>query len=399
MAPRSPRAPGSQSALRARNQEAVLRALVAGPSTQAELGRVTGLSGATVSNIVRALTQNGAVSTEPTTSSGRRAVAVRLNELGSMVAGVDIGRRHVRVVLATAGYRLVGERVCELPLGHTADEGMAAAERTYRELLGEHQIDPSAVVGGGVGLPGPIEEETGVVLDGTILPEWVGIDVGTELSKRLGVPVILDNDANLGARAEISWGDFQGIRDLIFVKVGTGVGAGLIIGGTQHYGASGIAGEIGHSTIDYRGPTCRCGNRGCLETYSSTAVMIDALRAGRGATGTQDVVDLALEGDPATLRVLDDAGVALGRVVAGLANFVNPQVVVIGGPLAPVGDAFLEPIVRSFRKHAIPVISESTHLVMSGLGDRAEALGAASLALQSEETAPSLASLLDAKAT
>lgn len=390
--------PGSQSALRRRNRDAVLQALLGGPSTQAELGRQTGLSGATISNIVRALGQEGVVATEPTTSSGRRAVSVRLLTRHTVVTGIDVGRRHVRVVLASPGYEVLAEQTRDLPLGHSAEEGIRTAVDTYRTLLAEVGVDESAVAGAGVGIPGPIEKDTGVVLDGSILPEWVGIDIRSEFENRLAVPVLVDNDANLGARAEVTWGERQGVEDLIFVKIGTGVGAGLIIGGRQHYGAKGIAGEIGHATVDERGPTCRCGNRGCLESYASTSVMIDALRVGREVLGTADVVTRALESDTATLRVLDDAGFAVGRVIASLANFINPQVVVIGGPLAAVGAALVDPIQRGFVKHALPIVGESTPVVVSELGDSAEALGAASAVIQSPQLAATLSSLLDGKA-
>lgn len=390
--------PGSQSALRRRNREAVLRTLLSGPSTQADLGRQTGLSGATISNIVRALTHDGVVTTEPTTSSGRRAVSVRLLNRHTAVAGIDIGRRHVRVVLASPGYEVLGEQTQELPLGHSAEEGLRAAVETYHRLTKTVGVSERAVAGAGIGLPGPIEKDTGVVLDGTILPEWLGLDVRSEFENRLELPVLVDNDANLGARAEVTWGERQGVEDLIFVKIGTGVGAGLIIGGRQHYGATGIAGEIGHATVDERGPTCRCGNRGCLESYASTAVMIDALGVGRDVLGTDDVVRRAVAGDSATLRVLDDAGFAVGRVIASLANFINPQVVVIGGPLAAAGTALVNPVHRGFVKHALPIVGSATPVVVSGLGDRAEALGAAAAVIQSPQHAATLSSLLDDRA-
>ncbi|WP_245553649.1 ROK family transcriptional regulator [Demetria terragena] len=378
----TPASPGSQSALRRRNRETVLSALRSGPSTQAALARRTGLSGATISNIVRALTHEELVATSPTTTSGRRAVSVRLLNRESAVAGIDIGRRHVRVVVASPGYELLGERTRDLPVGHSAQDGTNAAVETYHQVLSDAGLEASAVVGAGIGLPGPIERGSRLVLDGSILPEWVGVDIQSEFERRLHVPVLIDNDANLGARAEVTWGDHQQVEDLIFVKMGTGVGAGLIIGGQQHYGASGLAGEIGHATIDERGPTCRCGNRGCLESYASTSVMIDALRTGSEPLGTADLVRLALQGDTATLRILDDAGFAVGRVIASLANFINPHVVVIGGPLAAVGDALTRPVHRGFVKHALRAIGDATPVVVSELGDRAEALGAAAAVIQ-----------------
>ncbi|MDE9364974.1 ROK family transcriptional regulator [Luteipulveratus sp. YIM 133132] len=395
----SPHSPGSQSALRQRNRQSVVHALLAGgPATQAELARTTGLSNATISNIVKTLTRDGLAITEPTTSSGRRALSVRLHGSRAVAAGIDIGRRHVRVVLASMGYEVIAEEAHALPLGHSADEGMEAAAALLGDLVRRAGIDRGAVIGAGVGLPGPIERRSGTVLDGAILPAWIGTSIPEAFGELLGLEVLVDNDANLGAMAEIAWGERQDATELIFVKVGTGIGAGLVIGGRLHYGALGTAGEIGHTTVDPQGPFCRCGNRGCLETLASTSTMLESLAPSTsGAVSTADIVRRGLAGDSATLRVLDDAGFVLGRVMASLANFVNPQVIVVGGPLSALGDALLEPIRRGLVRHAVPVVGETTQIVMSSLGDRAEALGAASLVLRHAGLSPALRSLLDGK--
>ncbi len=375
--------PGSQSALRHLNQQRIIECLRSGPSTQAELARQTGLSTATVSNIVKIMQDEGLVSTEPITSSGRRALNVRLNSNNIVAVGIDFGRRHLRVVLASLSYQIVAEESILLPLGHQATEGIAAAVRLLEHLLTESGVDRSALVGAGVGIPGPIDRRTGTVAQGAILPEWIGINILEHLEETLEIPVFLDNDANLGSLSEVTWGPHSGVSNLMFLKIGSGIGAGLILNGAPYYGNVGITGEIGHATIHEHGLVCRCGNRGCLETIASTTTMIELLSRGEGQPlAPGDIVRNALAKDPATLRVVDDAGLAVGRALGNVANLINPEVIVIGGPLAALGELLLDPIRRGLIRHAVPVIGETTTLTMSSLGDRAEALGAAALVFQ-----------------
>ena len=272
--------PGSQSALRHLNQQRIIECLRSGPSTQAELARQTGLSTATVSNIVKIMQDDGLVSTEPTTSSGRRALNVRLNSSGIVAVGIDFGRRHLRVVLASLSYQVIAEESILLPLGHQATEGIAAAVRLLEHLLAESGVERSALVGAGVGIPGPIDRRTGTVAQGAILPEWIGINILEHLEETLKIPVFVDNDANLGALSEVTWGPHSGISNLMFLKIGSGIGAGLILNGAPYYGNVGVTGEIGHATIHEHGLVCRCGNRGCLETIASTTTMIELLSRG-----------------------------------------------------------------------------------------------------------------------
>jgi predicted NBD/HSP70 family sugar kinase len=377
--------PGSQSALRELNQQRIADTLLSsGPSTQAELARQTGLSTATISNIVRIMSDAGRVATEPTTSSGRRALLVRLTNTGKVAVGIDFGRRHLRIALTTLGYEVIAEQSVELPLGHRAEDGIDTAAQLLGRMLADNGIAPSSVLGVGVGIPGPIDRRQGRVVQGAILPEWVGIEL-TDLEERLHYPVVFDNDANLGALAEVTWGPHSEIQNLVFVKIGSGIGAGLILNGAPFYGGLGITGEIGHDTIADNGVVCHCGNRGCLETVASISVMLDLLRRS-GVSRIADIVDRARAGDSATLRVLDDAGLAIGRALASVANLINPEVIVIGGPLAELGELFLAPIERGLVRHAVPSIGDMTVVVMSSLGERAEALGAAALVLQTTRT-------------
>ncbi|WP_344299778.1 ROK family transcriptional regulator [Sinomonas flava] len=380
--------PGSQSALRKLNEQRIVETLMAGPATQAELSRQTGLSTATVSNIVKVLHDAGVVATEPTTSSGRRALSVRLNSNSAVAVGIDFGRRHLRVVLANLAYEVLAEENITLPLGHEADVSISAAVDLLDSLLEDAGVRRADIVGVGAGIPGPIDHRTGTVAQGAILPEWVGFHLLAHLEERLGLPVFVDNDANLGALSEVTWGPHSGVENLVFVKIGSGIGAGLILNGLLFYGQVGVTGEIGHATIVEHGAVCRCGNRGCLETVASTTTMSELLSRGQPEPLTPDeIVRRALAGHPAVLRVIDDAGLAVGRALGNVANLINPEVIVIGGPLADLGEILLEPIRRGLLRHAVPLIGETTSVTMSALGARAEVLGAAALVFQNADIA------------
>lgn len=380
------RNPGSQSALRSRNQQRVTAQLLkGGPATQADLARNTGLSTATISNIVKRMAAANLVSLTPVTSSGRRAMSVRYNGDSAIAAGIDFGRTHVRVVLANSGYHVVAEEEVPLPRGHQAAEGIHAAAKLLDQLMDQSGISRAQLMGAGAGIPGPIDHRSGKVIKGAILPEWVGINLHQELEKALKIPVFVDNDANLGALAQLSWGEHSGVSNLMFVKIGSGIGAGLVLNGTLFHGSFGVTGEIGHVTINEQGLICRCGNRGCLETIASTATMVDLLSRGlKTPISTADILGQAAAGDPATLRVIDDAGMAIGRALANVANLISPNVIVIGGPLTELGELLLAPIRRGLLRHAVPVIGQSIDLTMSRLTVRAEALGAAALVLHQE---------------
>jgi predicted NBD/HSP70 family sugar kinase len=210
----------------------------------------------------------------------------------------------------------------------------------------------------------------------TIMPGWVGVDAAAELEQRFGVPVYVDNDANLGALAEWVLGAGRGAEDLAYLMLSSGIGAGLILGGRLYRGANGTAGEIGHVLVDDQGPLCRCGNRGCLETYAGAHALIELLGRAHGALDVQAMVELASAGDPACQRVVADAGRTVGVAMAALCNQFNPERVVVGGELAGTGDLLLEPLRDAVRRYALPAAAEAVTIVAGELGDRAEMLGA-----------------------
>lgn len=371
--------PGSQSALRRENVRRVTATLATdGPCTQAQLTRATGLSAGTVASIVRDLEASGRVEITPTTSSGRRALAIHLVDTDRVAVGLDIGRRHVRAIVASPTHALLAEVVHPLPLGHDADTGIATARTVMDQALEQAGRTHDKVLGAGVGIPGPFDPATGRIGSGAILPEWVGLDIADRMSTALQLPVLVENDANLGALAHQGWGDQDLGENFVFVKIGTGIGTGLILNGELFAGHSGLAGEIGHTIVVEQGLVCRCGNRGCLETVASTSSMLRALAAvPNPPTSTDALVEMALEGDIVTRRVVEDAGLSVGKVLGELASILNPEAILLGGPLSGLGDLLLEPVIRGMVRHTVPDIADTTTVRMAGLGDRAEALGAA----------------------
>lgn len=243
--------PGSQSSLHRANLERVVRAVrMAGSLTQAEIARSTGLSAATVSNIVRELKDGGTVEVTPTSAGGRRARSVSLSGDAGIVVGVDFGHSHLRVAVGNLAHQVLAEEAEPIDVDASAAEGFDRAEQLVNRLIAATGIDPGKVVGVGLGVPGPIDMESGTLGSTAILPGWTGTNPGRELSGRLGVPVHVDNDANLGALGELVWGGGRGAADLAYIKVASGVGAGLVISGQIYRGPGGTAGEIGHITLD-----------------------------------------------------------------------------------------------------------------------------------------------------
>jgi len=211
------------------------------------------------------------------------------------------------------------------------------------------------------------------------------MEVAAELERRLGLPVHVDNDANLGALAESVLGAGRDAGEMVYLMLSSGIGAGLILGGRLYRGAGGTAGEIGHVLVDENGPMCRCGLRGCLETYAGASALVDLLP--REDLTVESMVELAVQGDPACARVIADAGRTVGRVLAGLCNQFNPELVVVGGRLAAAGDVVLAPMREAVRRFAIPGAAGDVRVVAGALGDRAELLGALVLVIRQSDRA------------
>jgi predicted NBD/HSP70 family sugar kinase len=378
---------GSLESLRERNRLRVIDALrTRGAISRADIARQTGLSRSTVSSLVGDLQAAGLVvervaeSAAPASpQGGRPPVLVALDQSAGAVVGLDFGHDSLRVAVADLSYAILAETYAELEVDTAAQDALDTAARLVGELIEEAGVERDRVLAAGMGLPGPIERESGVV-HSPILPSWVGLNPANEMEERLELPVHLDNDANVGALGESTFGVGRGTHVMAYLRLSAGIGAGLVINGRPFRGARGIAGEIGHVLVDPQGPICRCGNRGCLETFVAGPALCELLRRSHGPLTVRDLLRLAEEGDAGCQRVLADAGRVVGRAVADLCNYLNPDLVVVGGDLSVAGDVLLEPMREAVRRFAIPAAVEDVEIVAGTLGGRAELLGALALA-------------------
>ena len=366
----------SQSGPRTRRQ---LVALIRenAPVTRSDLSRLSGLSRSAVAAAVQDLVDGGLVS-ESTTSStgrGRPATLLRPRVPDGILVGIDFGHDHVALAVADAHGKVLAELREQVDVDAHSAEALDVAARLFDSELPTAGVDRQAVTAVVAAIPGPLDARSGVVQSATILASWVDMAPADRLSERLRLPVHLGNDAELGALGELSFGAGRGVNDLLYVKASHGIGAGLVLGGRLYQGATGIAGEIGHTQIDGAGDQCRCGQRGCLEAMVSASVVrrrlqVSGFRVADSAEGLAEVGR-----DPVGARVLTEAGRHLGRVVADICNCLNPGRIVLGGQLGAAGEPFAAGVRESVTRYAQPAISAAVDIRPAELGLRAELMG------------------------
>ncbi|MGI8522837.1 MAG: ROK family protein, partial [Nocardioides sp.] len=320
---------------------------------------------------------------------GRRGTSVQLARGAGLVGALDFGHSHVGVAVGDMAGEVLGERILTIAPEYDGADGIGKAIGLLRDVLDSIGADRSDLRNIGMGLPVPIAD--GVVMSSAIMPAWVGLNARALAESELGVSVHLDNDANLGALGEHRQGIGRGLANVVFVKVSSGVGAGLILNHQLFRGSHGTAGEIGHLTLDEQGPLCRCGGRGCLEAYAATGPALE-LMASQGpgpdvATGIDDVIAAAERGNVAARRVFEDAGLHLGWGLATLTNLLNPDVIAVGGDMSHAGDLLLDSTRIGLRRHSLAGAA-STPLLVAGLGDRASLIGALMLAIDATDLLP-----------
>jgi glucokinase-like ROK family protein len=362
--------------------------------SRAEIARRTGLSRSTVSEIVEDLLATGLVHEQGTGPSrgGRRPIVLQFEDDAYGVLGVDMGAAHVAVALTNLRGKVLAWEERSHPVRTDPEGTRALVARLGEVCLARWGRGRDRLAGIGVAVPCPVDPRNPFRLPELVMPAWEGRSGLEMLERRFGAPVMVDNDANLGALAERWWGAGRGVDDFAFVKVATGVGSGHIIGGAIYRGASGIAGEIGHLAIDPQGPPCVCGLRGCLATLIGTEALVAraaSLAAGRPESALAgrslaigDIVDAALAGDALALEVVREAAGYLGVAVAGMLNLLNPSLVIVGGGLARLGELLLEPLRKTVRARSLVSSVAASEIVASALGSQDVAVGAATLALQ-----------------
>lgn len=364
-----------------------------GPQSRVELGDAVRLSRSKLALELDRLTEIGLVESAGLAASrgGRRSSIVRVSTNLRFV-GIDIGATSIDVAVTNGELEV---------LGHASDaidvrEGPDAVLERAIQLVGKVRADGVAptIHGAGLGVPGPVSFKDGVPVVPPIMPGWDQYPVREAMSQELGCPVLVDNDVNIMALGELHAGLARSADDFLLVKIGTGIGCGIVVGGEVYRGVNGSAGDIGHIQVDEYGPSCACGNAGCLEAYfGGTALARDALsaaRAGRsavladrfaeaGALTAADVGAAAAAGDPVSVQMIRDGGRRVGQVLAGLVSFFNPGMVVIAGGVAKLGHTLLAEVRGVVYRRSLPLATGNMPIVLSELGDVGGVIGGARL--------------------
>ncbi|MEV7474807.1 ROK family transcriptional regulator [Pseudarthrobacter oxydans] len=353
--------------------------------TRAELAGTTGLARSTVAARIDALISSGLVGPagEATSSGGRPPSRFAFNPAARVVLAVDVGATHVALAVTDLGGSVLAERRVDQQVADGPEKVLGLVVREAAKLLASASRGVADLAGVGIGLPGPVEYDTGRPVKPPIMPGWDGFDVVRFVQRSLPVPVLVDNDVNIMALGERTahWPDQD---NFIFVKVATGIGAGIISSGQLQRGANGTAGDLGHVRVP-RGDhvLCRCGNHGCLEALASGPAIATGLRSeGLEAATGADVVSLVAHGNQQAVQALRQAGRDVGDVLATVVNLLNPSVIVIGGSIGESGEHLVAGVREVVYRRSLPLATSQLRIGLSHAGDKPAILGASQLVTQ-----------------
>jgi glucokinase-like ROK family protein len=359
--------------------------------SRSDIAEELGLTRAGVTIIVNDLLDSGILleTNSRSTPSGRPPVVLELNPEYGLVAAIDMGASHLSVAVGDFSARIIQETEQPFRIDNGPEKCLKEVTQVLQttvEKCGIKIKDLSAV---GVSVPGPVVTDAGMVMAPPIMPGWDRFPIRDTLEKLWKVSVTINNDADLGALGEWAYGAGRGEKNLAFIKVGSGIGAGLIVDQQIYVGSTGSAGEIGHLTIDKNGPLCTCGNYGCLEAFASgSAIEIQAQKlaesgkrtlltnTGPNRISVSDVADAARRGDLAAQEIIKRSGTFIGIAIAGLINLINPSTVIIGGGVAQVGDLLTGPIRQEVRERSLRASEHGVRITTAMLGRRSSLIGA-----------------------
>ena len=353
--------------------------------TRADLARVTGLARSTIAQRVDALLALGLVYEAGGSAStgGRPPTVLAFNRDAGVVLAADLGATHARVAVSDLMGTPLAERASDLDIALGPEHALGWVAERFKELLEEIGRSSADVRGIGLGVPGPVEFASGRPVSPPIMPGWDDFPIPGWFASRYSAPVLVDNDVNIMARGEhrMHWPETE---HLLLIKVGTGIGCGIVSDGHIHRGARGAAGDIGHIRVTSREDVvCRCGNVGCLEAIAGGQALAQRLaETGEDATHSRDVVRLVRAGHAGAIRMVRDAGRTLGEVLAGTVNFFNPAVIVIGGDIAEAHAQLLAGVREGIFSRSLPLATRDLRIVPCRLGDRAGVIGAAIMAIE-----------------
>lgn len=346
------------------------------PISRVRLTEVCGLSRATVSDIVTELISAGLVAEigSGTSTGGRKPILLQLVEDARALVGIGMAYDHIEAVVMSLRGRVLASVQIKADLRGDPQTAIEKATAACREVIAEAAIP--AVLGVGIGISSPLFGEDARKVIPVVLPAWGDLDLIADFEARLGLPVFLDNDANLGALAEYWWGSCQGVDHFTYVEAGVGVGAAHVLDGRVYRGGTGLAGELGHIKVSEDGPECNCGRRGCLESL----IGIDHLEQRFGAD-FETLVSAARSGQPKAVDTLEAAGAHLGNVLGHVVSMLNPSRVVLSGPLLRAGNLVAD-AVRARIKEVAFSLSADTEVLESEFQGLTVAIGAATRVLE-----------------
>lgn len=356
-----------------------------GARTINDISLASGLSRATVSSVIAELQRDGSIVREEPSrlGAGRPARVYALTAASGYVGAVDMGHSHVSTAVASVRGEVLTETRVELDVDASGIQAIFTAIDSLRLAMAD--ADVSQLSAATLGVPGPLDRTGDArVIAGQVMPGWRGIAPLDEFKRGVSFikgPVLVENEVHLGAVGEHALGAARGFGNLLYVKVSAGIGSGTVLSGQLFRGAHGNAGEIGHVQVREGGALCRCGGRGCLETVASTSFAVDSLsEVHRRRLSLRDVQDLLAQGDSITNRLIADIGRDVGRVVAHVASHLDPDVIVIGGPLADARATLAGGVRQSLEAGVQPFMASQVRVKQGDLGVRAPLLGGVVLA-------------------
>lgn len=354
--------------------------------TRTDVMDVTGLSRSTVMQRLGVLLSAGLLLEEPSggaSSGGRRPAALAINERMGVVLAADLGAAHGRLAVCDLARTVLAEREERIRIADGPEPMLAWVSKVFDELLAEAGRSRGDVLALAVGVPGPVDVAAGKPVSPPIMPGWDAYPVADELRERFAAPAMLERDVNAMALGEHR-SHWRELSHMVFVKVATGIGAGIIAEGRLLHGNLGRAGDIGHiRAITQSEVLCTCGNRGCIGALASGSAVVRQLReAGVDVASTSDVVDLVRAGHAQATHHVREAGRLLGAALAAVVSVVAPTVLVVGGEMADASEPLIAGIRESVYRRSSPLVTRELRIVTSRLGARAGVVGATTLALE-----------------
>jgi predicted NBD/HSP70 family sugar kinase len=353
--------------------------------TRADLARRTGLARSTVAQRVDTLIAHQLVYEAGGSAStgGRPPTVLAFNQAAGVVLAADLGATHSRLAVSDLAGAPLAEQPYDLDIAAGPEAVLSWVQERFEELLASAGRGEHEVLGIGVGIPAPVASSRGEAVAPPIMPGWDGFSIPRWFAARHDAPVLVDNDVNIMALGE-HWTHWREIEHLLYVKVGTGIGCGIVAGRRIHRGAQGAAGDIGHIRLaDHDDVVCRCGNVGCLEAVAGGRALAQRLTdAGHDARTSRDVVRLVRAGEPLAIQIVRDAGRCLGEVLAGAVNFFNPGAIIIGGDIADAHQYLVAGVREVAIRRSLPMATRDLRMARSQLGDRAGVIGAAIMVIE-----------------